>query len=341
MKTFCSQSSPSAGALFLRAALVALLLSVGGGFGMEPVYADDPGYVISIQFENDFFGGGTDRHFSHGTRIECLTGPIQWITDAADKLPWFSSERARQSPKHDLQARASFSVGQNMYTPEDTIATQLLTDDRPYAGWLYMGFGLVANQGTRRYDKIELEKANTPDFILSAKTQELLLNSLYACPHGVIAWAQDIPNFVETSTNLASVKMHNGFFRIATSQRSSVESAKEDICSMVASVFALTGASITHSDGYPGWTPNPSSPVLDMSVAAYEELFGQKPVVRAIHAGLECGLIGDKYPGMDMISYGPTIRNPHSPGEKLEIATVEKFWVLTLDLLKRIAEKRN
>jgi hypothetical protein len=157
MKTFFSQSSPSAGALFLRAALVALLLSVGGGFGMEPVYADDPGYVISIQFENDFFGGGTDRHFSHGTRIECLTGPIQWITDAADKLPWFSSERARQSPKHDLQARASFSVGQNMYTPEDTIATQLLTDDRPYAGWLYMGFGLVANQGTRRYDKIELE----------------------------------------------------------------------------------------------------------------------------------------------------------------------------------------
>jgi dipeptidase D len=204
-------------------------------------------------------------------------------------------------------------------------------------------------QQTLRYEfrvtepelKIELEKAQTPDFILSQKTQELLLNSLYACPHGVIAWAQDIPNFVETSTNLASVKMHNGFFRIATSQRSSVESAKEDICSMVASVFALTGASITHSDGYPGWTPNPSSAVLDMSVAAYEELFGQKPVVRAIHAGLECGLIGDKYPGMDMISYGPTIRNPHSPGEKLEIATVGKFWVLTLDLLKRIAEKRN
>ena len=186
--------------------------------------------------------------------------------------------------------------------------------------------------------KIELEAAGKPDFVLGQATQEKLLNSLYACPHGVIAWSQDIPNFVETSTNLASVKMHNGFVRIATSQRSSIESAKEDVCQMVVSAFALTGAEVSHSDGYPGWAPNPNSKVLDLSVRAYESLFGQKPIVRAIHAGLECGLIGDKYPGMDMISYGPTIRNPHSPGEKLEIATVEKFWVLTLDLLKKIAK---
>ena len=184
--------------------------------------------------------------------------------------------------------------------------------------------------------KIELQQATKPDFVMSKKTQEKLLNALYACPHGVIAWSQDIPNFVETSTNLASVKMHNGFVRIATSQRSSVESAKNDVCQMVASVFALTGAEVSHSDGYPGWTPNPNSKVLDLAMASYESLFGLKPIARAIHAGLECGLIGDKYPGMDMISYGPTIRNPHSPGEKLEIATVEKFWVLTLDLLRKL-----
>jgi len=185
--------------------------------------------------------------------------------------------------------------------------------------------------------KIELEKYQAPDFILNKPTQDNLLNSIYACPHGVIAWSQDIPNFVETSTNLASVKMHDGFFRIATSQRSSVESAKDDVCNMVAAVFSLTGASITHSDGYPGWIPNPHSKVLELSVSSWESLFGQKPVVRAIHAGLECGLIGDKYPGMDMISYGPTLRNPHSPSEKLEIATVEKFWLFTLELLKKIA----
>lgn len=119
--------------------------------------SDDPGYITSIQFENDFFGGGTDRHFSHGTRIECLTPALQVITDVADKLPWFKTEEARSGDRNELEARVSFSLGQNIYTPEDTAASQLITDDRPYAGWLYLGFGLVANQGAKRYDKLELE----------------------------------------------------------------------------------------------------------------------------------------------------------------------------------------
>ena len=186
--------------------------------------------------------------------------------------------------------------------------------------------------------KIELEEFDTPGYILSKFTQDQLLNSLYACPHGVIAYSQDIPGFVETSTNLASVKMQNGKIRIATSQRSSIESAKDDICNMVEAVFKLTDAQIEHSDGYPGWAPNPNSKVLELCVQSYESLFSQKPVVRAIHAGLECGLIGDKYPGMDMISYGPTMRGVHSPTERLEISTVDKFWVLTLDLLEKIAK---
>jgi len=187
--------------------------------------------------------------------------------------------------------------------------------------------------------KIELEEFETPGFILSRSTQDQLLNALYACPHGVIAWSQDVPNFVETSTNLASVKMQNGNIRIATSQRSSIESAKDDIANMVVAVFKLTDAHTEHTDGYPGWAPNPNSKVLELCVHSYESLFGKKPVVRAIHAGLECGLIGDKYPGMDMISYGPTMRGVHSPTERLEISTVEKFWVLTLDLLNKIAKQ--
>ena len=120
-------------------------------------FAGDLDYVISIQFENDFFGGGSDRHFTHGTRLACLTPPIKWITDAADKLPWFSSEKALNNPKDALKARASVSIGQNIYTPEDISDPELITDDRPYAGWLYLGFGLVANQGSKRYDKLELE----------------------------------------------------------------------------------------------------------------------------------------------------------------------------------------
>jgi dipeptidase D len=133
--------------------------------------------------------------------------------------------------------------------------------------------------------------------------------------------------------------MADDVIKIATSQRSSVESAKEDVSAMVAAVFSMIGANIEPSDGYPGWTPNPNSKILALSARTYEDLFIQKPVIRAIHAGLECGLIGDKYPGMDMVSFGPTIRNPHSPDERLLISTVEKFWKLTVEVLKRVAER--
>jgi hypothetical protein len=113
--------------------------------------------LISIQFENDFFGGGTDRHFTHGTRIECLTRPLQWIARGADKLPWFSTEKALDDSGHAFKGRASLSLGQSIFTPENTAAAQIIPEERPYAGWLYVGFGIVANQGARRYDKLELE----------------------------------------------------------------------------------------------------------------------------------------------------------------------------------------
>jgi dipeptidase D len=167
-------------------------------------------------------------------------------------------------------------------------------------------------------------------------TQERLLNALYACPHGVIAMSADVPNFVETSTNLASVKMNDKVIEIGTSQRSSSEHGKKDVLNMVESVFRLAGAKITHDDGYPGWTPNPKSPVLDVTRNAYVKLFNQEPKVLAIHAGLECGLIGEQYPGIDMISYGPTIKGAHSPDERLQIDTVQRFWDLTLEVLKNI-----
>ena len=126
---------------------------------------------------------------------------------------------------------------------------------------------------------------------------------------------------------------------ITTSQRSSVETAKLDVCNMVASVFHLAGCRIKQTDGYPGWTPNPNSEIVDITEVSYKNLFNTKPKVLAIHAGLECGLIGDKYPDMDMVSYGPTIKGAHSPDERIEIETVQKFWDLTLDILKHIPQK--
>jgi len=175
-----------------------------------------------------------------------------------------------------------------------------------------------------------------PSFLIDLSTQERLLNALYACPHGVIAMSADVPNFVETSTNLASVKMTDKVIEIGTSQRSSSEHGKEDVLNMVESVFRLAGAKITHNDGYPGWTPNPKSPILDTTRKAYIKLFSQEPKVLAIHAGLECGLIGENYPGIDMISYGPTIKGAHSPDERLQIDTVQRFWDLTIEVLKTI-----
>jgi len=183
---------------------------------------------------------------------------------------------------------------------------------------------------------ISFEKAGDTDLVLEKTFQDKLLNSVYACPHGVIAWSAEISNFVETSTNLASVKTLKNEIIITTSQRSSVESAKEDICNMVASVFNLAGGSVKHTDGYPGWTPNPNSEIVDITSKLYKKLFDQEPKVLAIHAGLECGLIGDVYPEMDMISYGPTIKGAHSPDERLKIDTVTKFWDLTLNVLENI-----
>ena len=143
--------------MFLGRLLIAGLIAVCSCAWAGLCFADDPDYAISVQFENDFFGGDTDRHFSHGTRIECMTRPIEWITNAADKLPWFNFERAQSKDENALKGRASLSIGQNIYTPNNTAASQLILEDRPYAGWLYMGFGLAANQGSKRYDKLELE----------------------------------------------------------------------------------------------------------------------------------------------------------------------------------------
>jgi len=183
--------------------------------------------------------------------------------------------------------------------------------------------------------KFSVESATKPAFVIDTETHLKLLNSLYACPHGVIAMTADMPGLVETSTNLASVKTLDSEIVVQTSQRSSVESSKEDIASMVASVFKLAGASkVEHGEGYPGWKPNVNSELVKIMKSTYIRLFKEEPKVLAIHAGLECGVIGEKYPGMDMISFGPTLRGVHSPDEKINIETVDKFWKLLVEVLK-------
>ena len=172
--------------------------------------------------------------------------------------------------------------------------------------------------------------------VIDEETQAALVAALVGLPNGVLAMSQTMKGLVETSTNLASVKFVDGKIVVTTSQRSSVERAKRDAMHSVEAVLALAGATVEHSDGYPGWTPNPSSSLLASTLESYHSLFGVEPKVRAIHAGLECGLFLEKYPHLEMVSFGPTLRGVHSPDERLEIATVDKFWALLLDVLVRV-----
>ena len=183
--------------------------------------------------------------------------------------------------------------------------------------------------------QITLESEQLPTTVVDKKTSDALLNALYACPHGVIAMSRDMPGLVETSTNLASIKMKPGNnILITTSQRSSVESSKYDIANQVEAALTLAGATATHGDGYPGWKPNLKSDVLTIAQTAYKTLFTEAPGIRAIHAGLECGLFLEKYPHLDMISIGPQMYGVHSPDERLSISSTQKCWKWLVEILK-------
>lgn len=187
--------------------------------------------------------------------------------------------------------------------------------------------------------KITVNTADAPAHVVDADTTRRLILGLYSCPHGVMGMSHSIEGLVETSTNLASIKMkEEGVIRVETSQRSSSESLKTDVGNMVKAVFELSGAEVEVRDGYPGWSPNTDSPILKVTVDAYKKLFGKEPAVKAIHAGLECGLFLSKYPYLDMVSFGPTLRDVHSPVEKMEIATVDLFWRHLVEVLKNIPE---
>ncbi|WP_442591189.1 aminoacyl-histidine dipeptidase [Pedobacter sp. AW31-3R] len=166
-----------------------------------------------------------------------------------------------------------------------------------------------------------------------------ILNAIYTLPNGVFRMSPDIDNLVEASTNLARVVVKAGEFTTQSLQRSSVESTKDDVANAVAAAFANIGCSIVQQGDYPGWKPNPDSDILRLMVKLYQENFDKEPHVNACHAGLECGILGAHFPGMDMISFGPTIHGAHSPDERVQISSVQKFWRYLLSVLKEIPVK--
>lgn len=187
--------------------------------------------------------------------------------------------------------------------------------------------------------EIDMESVDRPEFSIDSRTSINLIRAIYCAPHGVVSMSRDLEGLVETSTNLAAVKMKSdNEIIITTSQRSSVESCKWDIANQVEAVFTLAGAHVTHGDGYPGWQPDMNSPIMKIASDAYEELYGVKPAIKAIHAGLECGLFKSVYPELDMVSFGPTLRDVHSPSEKMFIPAVERFWQQLRRILEKVAD---
>ena len=184
--------------------------------------------------------------------------------------------------------------------------------------------------------KVTIQATDAPVEVMDNDSQLKLIQSIYAAPCGVIRMSDEMPDLVETSTSLARVKVDSGKAEVQFLTRSSVETARDDLSNMIESTFRLAGASVEHSGGYPGWKPDADSAILGQMVTIYRDLFGVEPKVNAVHAGLECGIIGSVYPGLDMISFGPTIKNPHSPDEKCNIASVGKYWKYLVATLEQI-----
>ena len=181
---------------------------------------------------------------------------------------------------------------------------------------------------------IELKTTKLPLKVMDSRVQAKLLRAIYTAHNGVYAMSPDIPDLVETSNNIANVSVIDGKVKIGCLTRSSVESAKMDLANALKSAFELAACEVEFSGSYPGWTPNVESPILKVLVDKYRFLFDEEPNVAACHAGLECGILGQNYPEMDMISFGPTIKGAHSPDERASISSVQKYWGFVKEILK-------
>ncbi len=187
--------------------------------------------------------------------------------------------------------------------------------------------------------KIIAEPAGTPDFVIDKSTQDKLFRAVDLCPNGVAAMSKDMADVVETSTNMATVKSIGDAIEVASLTRGNSDAEKHKLAEKIFNVFNDNGATAAHSGDYPGWKPNPDSSILTTMKDVYNNKYGKVPAVKVIHAGLECGILGSKYTHWDMISFGPTIRNPHSPDEMVNITTVQMFWDFLLETLLHVPER--
>lgn len=262
--------------------------------------------------------------------------------NANQQLARFLWEADRRTP-----LQLSYIDGGNLANaiPRDAMAVVVVSRDDAEAFAAYAAEFCATLHA--EYDAVEnpdfgfgvTECAAQPEIIESQLAHNLIA-ALFACPNGVQSMSAAIPGLVETSDNLASVKMlRDNTIEVTIHQRSSVDSRRDEIADRVSALFGMIGADIKFDDSYVGWEPNPNSPVLKVAEESYRKLFGTDPKVEALHAGLECGLFLEKMPDLDMVSFGPTLKDIHSPGEKANIKTVQEFYELLAEMLRRLADK--
>jgi dipeptidase D len=268
---------------------------------------------------------GLEIHKGRGNAIKIMTRALMRLADIGVRLSSIEGGNKRNAIPREAEAKVFVPKkkwDEAMAAVEDLAASvkvELKTTDS----------GVVVT--------LAEVKGGKTGKVLKRGVQKKLLRTICGLPHGVTKMSPDIPDLVETSTNVAMIQTGKKSITLATSQRSSVESEIVEICQTVASIFELGGAEVEGSSGYPGWKPNLDSTILKLAKSTYKSLYGKEPHVKAIHAGLECGIIGAKYPGMDMVSMGPTLEDVHSPDEKIYIDTVEKFWGYLLAVLKNVS----
>ena len=287
----------------------------------EPVQED---FVLQEVYVKDAMGGhsGDDINKGRANSVQLLGRFLYSILDLDWQLVTIDGGNKRNAIAREAKAVIA--------AEEDTleIINERLED---FAADVLEEYGAIEKDikvGSAEYQ-------GDASFAIDEMTAWNLVAALCASPHGVLSMSQEIENFVETSTNLASVKMTKpGVIRIGSSQRSCVTAARRAAAAKMEACFVLAGAVVKHEGEYPGWAPAAESPVRDACVASYKKLFGVEPKVKAIHAGLECGLFTEKFPGLDMISFGPTLRGVHAPGERLDLASLDKFVALLVDLIQ-------
>lgn len=287
----------------------------------EPVCED---FELQEIFVKDAMGGhsGDDINKGRANSVQLLGTFLYSILDLDWQLISIDGGNKRNAIAREAKAVIA-AEGDTL----DIINERL----EEYAAEVAEEYGAIETNLKLGYEPVE----GTASSAIDEMTAWNLVTALCASPHGVLKMSQEIENFVETSTNLASVKMTEpGVIRIGSSQRSCVTAARRAAAAKMEACFVLAGAIVKHEGEYPGWAPAAESPIRDACVASYKKLFGIEPKVKAIHAGLECGLFTEKFPGLDMVSFGPTLRGVHAPGERLDLASLEKFTDLLVDVVK-------